>query len=1509
MRCCTIHVYLYITSEHRNALDIGNDAVNSIFMQDSGSDGVDISTFMKFDDPNNPLLQAAKEPLAFDYSDSDSLLKELGDLYSYTELGDFARNRLSFQQHFERHTLNGPSATWIQLNQSEQDAFVKDLLRMAVVLDASSSNDTSTSMQSLRAMLYLAQGSFSTDLPKVKDSIIEKRIRRNVRCLYRNGIWPVLLHALQHETEKSSLPAGEGSAQKQSVILSATFCLKDSISLRTILNLMYIIVEVLRRPTVTVPEPPTTAPAVGAATATGASNNSMISSSNDPGNTSLSSSGVALPTFDVPVSSNLLEAAANPAVEGSDESDGSDDADSDADEDEFNTFREQFVEDLRTKCMPHSDSSSNSDRETLIIFLVKMLRLYIDGNHPHFSIKKILLLLWKCLLTSLGGFSDLRRLKEEKRMEKGLPPGLEDTLEVAKRMCSSSPPMTGVEMLAAEIGRRSNIPSGNLLSMSGGGLILNKDGSNDGRKVQPQRRLTGIMDAFSQHGIAGENNNGSKTADASLLTSMAGGPAAKRRAMLRRSTDAPRASSLTDDDGGDVVDSHNTSKDALGERKIANENDISSGASANETDIEKQHVETETVNNYDEIGATTIDLHVKSPEKIPVRTNDDDKLSNLFGDVSSVNNDDDNNNIIDEEEAQRLAQLVKNKRKRSFEEEVANEFNEKMPPSAEDEIDEDDVLLEQDEDENDSTKPPSNEDDISNADDAEIAAGQQKKVRKSSGGGESFNENLKLFAESNKKPSSTTDSNSGAVRTGMEVYNSDADDDCSSEISSLASSVFSIREFADEKKLIERPLREVSHLKRLRFTPKVRQQDVYRWLSRVRTKLAQHQQQPEPPAPSAPPQPNGSGAAQQTSNANGSAPQQNSSPSAATNALAPHIIPRPIQFFQPPFPPYSRIAQYINMDFAQWNSHMTAGLPHSALGSYNVLQRYLYYSLSEVYLQEELDMTAYPYAVGMQLYPRPTLSFIEQLYVELLEEMPIFIVSLIRCIIAAGPSHKQQAGIVSNQQQKQQAVAQVGAAQINVVSDMMPSDISPDIVEKLGIDVSRHKEIIMKACTFVLLLLMKHLKVNNTFQFEYMSILMVQGNGIALMMRFLNQNLIEYVEQINCVPQLEYPQCVFGPSRSSRKINKLMDAAADPLAIALREYPVEPMPTARNYLNYMLPDAGENSLSTDRWRANSIGGSSSSSSGVVACGNQSILDLPSARRFSSRNLYTTVNMLRIMQKLTKWKYARTLCLLHFKSQAKLKPLLRIRCPLLQVYVLKLLKCQVRYLGRQWRKSNMKIISAIYSKVRHRLSDEWAFGHVPMSEPELKTAIEEPRDEHALRAMVDEFNKRHYPNVKPRMPTTATAPAAAAVQPITANETNTKLLAAVTRQADLGANVWDMPSPWEIIDKLTSNSLHMLSSSSSLKHDLLGEEIAERGDEERLLVGDDDLMIFSNNITGADGDVTDNNTDAGDEVAWLSERFRSNLDIWVEEEVMKKHYNWEELLVNEASDIVQNGSSL
>lgn len=109
----------------------------------------------------------------------------------------------------------------------------------------------------------------------------------------------------------------------------------------------------------------------------------------------------------------------------------------------------------------------------------------------------------------------------------------------------------------------------------------------------------------------------------------------------------------------------------------------------------------------------------------------------------------------------------------------------------------------------------------------------------------------------------------------------------------------------------------------------------------------------------------------------------------------------------------------------------------------------------------------------------------------------------------------------------------------------------------------------------------------------------------------------------------------------------------------------------------------------------------------------------------------------------------------FKSAPILKRTLKVRHAMTQLYVLKLLKMQTKYLGRQWRKSNMKTISAIYEKVRHRLNDDWAYGNgkflyilnINSFIFEIIDLDARPWDfqaeECALRFAVDRFNNRRY----------------------------------------------------------------------------------------------------------------------------------------------------------------------
>lgn len=271
----------------------------------------------------------------------------------------------------------------------------------------------------------------------------------------------------------------------------------------------------------------------------------------------------------------------------------------------------------------------------------------------------------------------------------------------------------------------------------------------------------------------------------------------------------------------------------------------------------------------------------------------------------------------------------------------------------------------------------------------------------------------------------------------------------------------------------------------------------------------------------------------------------------------------------------------------------------------------------------------------------------------MLPNLPQYMIALLKILLAAAPTAKAK------------------TESINILADVLPEDMPSTVLHsmRLGIDVNRHKEIIVKAISGVLFLLLKHFKLNHVYQFEFISQHLVFANCIPLILKFLNQNISAFISAKNTIPQLDFPACILG----------------DPLEL-----------TAES-----LENADQEACC---WR----------------------------------NLYSCINLLRILQKLTKWKHSRTMMLVVFKSAPILKRALKVKHEVLQLYVLKLLKAQTKYLGRNWRKSNMKTMSAIYQKVRHRLNDDWAYGNDLDARPWDFQA-----DECALRACVDRFNNRRY----------------------------------------------------------------------------------------------------------------------------------------------------------------------
>lgn len=327
-----------------------------------------------------------------------------------------------------------------------------------------------------------------------------------------------------------------------------------------------------------------------------------------------------------------------------------------------------------------------------------------------------------------------------------------------------------------------------------------------------------------------------------------------------------------------------------------------------------------------------------------------------------------------------------------------------------------------------------------------------------------------------------------------------------------------------------------------------------------------------------------------------------------------------------------------------------AGLPGPIHEGLSILKKHMYVSLSEIQIKEEEEAMNRPFTKGNLNVPS---NRVEQLYEAMLPNLPQYVIAILKILLAAAPTAKPK------------------TESINILADVFPQDMPSSVLTsmKLGIDVNRHKEIIVKAISAILFLLLKHYKMNHIYQFEYMSQHLVFANCIPLILKYLNQNISAFVAAKNTIPQLDFPACILG----------------DPLEL-----------TAES-----LENADQEACC---WR----------------------------------NLFSCINLVRILQKLTKWKHSRTMMLVVFKSAPILKRVLKVKHELLQLYVLKLLKAQTKFLGRNWRKSNMKTMSAIYQRVRHRLNDDWAYGNDLDARP-----WDFQGEENALRTCVDRFNNRRY----------------------------------------------------------------------------------------------------------------------------------------------------------------------
>ncbi|KAG8531971.1 uncharacterized protein KY384_003607 [Bacidia gigantensis] len=297
------------------------------------------------------------------------------------------------------------------------------------------------------------------------------------------------------------------------------------------------------------------------------------------------------------------------------------------------------------------------------------------------------------------------------------------------------------------------------------------------------------------------------------------------------------------------------------------------------------------------------------------------------------------------------------------------------------------------------------------------------------------------------------------------------------------------------------------------------------------------------------------------------------------------------------------------------------------------------------------------------------------------------------------PSHNNSAEDAGDNSDKRKTNPNSSAnlnALINEHGLEREEDVDPT-VETLN-DV-RMREISTKAVSGILLILLKWFKISHVLKFEYLTQLLLDASYLPLVLKYFGfQDVDKAVEQKNDREDLDFfafchhhskhppaspPQPALSPSDSDS------DDAAPPPIRKHRRSPTSQSPSASPppSINSRRPEVDELGFPT---------------------AGSTIPQTP-LTNYAPRFFLTNINLLRILQKITKRKAHRALLLVQCKSSTILRKSLKIPQPDLRLYTLKLFKSQVPYCGRKWRQTNMRVITAIYLHCRPELRDEWLCG--------------------------------------------------------------------------------------------------------------------------------------------------------------------------------------------------------
>ncbi|USW49515.1 hypothetical protein Slin15195_G028340 [Septoria linicola] len=286
------------------------------------------------------------------------------------------------------------------------------------------------------------------------------------------------------------------------------------------------------------------------------------------------------------------------------------------------------------------------------------------------------------------------------------------------------------------------------------------------------------------------------------------------------------------------------------------------------------------------------------------------------------------------------------------------------------------------------------------------------------------------------------------------------------------------------------------------------------------------------------------------------------------------------------------------------------------------------------------------------------------------------------------------------------------------------------------LDKQRSQEIAAKALSAILLLLLKWFKVSHILQYEYMTQLLLDSNYVPLILKLWQT-------------QETGRACHFRLEREDRNFFYFCQAASrrgppkvsaeEPDAAEESEDEAAPPPIKLKREEQVLSPTIDTPDFTHPPEIDELGYP------------QTPLPATPLKNYSYRNVFSAINYLRVLQKVTRRKTHRALLLVSYKSSNHLKKTLKIPVQMLRYYTLKLFKSQVPFCGRKWRQGNMKIITAVWLSVPAELRDDWLSGGGGgmggACVGDVDGTVEDALPlEQSLRALTHWWNVRTFPDV-------------------------------------------------------------------------------------------------------------------------------------------------------------------